>query len=72
MSGVVSNDAFKGFMSNFASSVTVVTTVDANGSPWGLTVSAFTSTKFACAHTAVAPSACTCGDSVGAERGRLR
>ena len=43
MSGVVSNDAFKGFMSNFASSVTVVTTVDANGSPWGLTVSAFSS-----------------------------
>lgn len=43
MAEAVSKDDFKAFMSNFASGVTVVTTVDQDGNPWGLTVSAFSS-----------------------------
>ena len=43
MVDAVSKDDFKAFMSQFASGVTVVTTVDGDGSPWGLTVSAFSS-----------------------------
>ena len=43
MAEAASKDDFKACMSNFASGVTVVTTVDQGGKPWGLTVSAFSS-----------------------------
>jgi len=39
----VTNDEFKAVMGKFASGVTVVTTVDAAGELWGITVSAFSS-----------------------------
>ena len=39
----VTREAFKQVMGSFASGVTVVTTVDEQGHPWGLTVSAFSS-----------------------------
>jgi flavin reductase (DIM6/NTAB) family NADH-FMN oxidoreductase RutF len=39
----VSKDDFKAVMGSFASGVTVVTTVDADGGKWGITVSAFSS-----------------------------
>ena len=39
----VSKDDFKSVMGSFASSVTIVTTVDAEGRKWGLTATAFSS-----------------------------
>ncbi|HEX7668052.1 MAG TPA: flavin reductase family protein [Polyangiaceae bacterium] len=39
----VSNDNFKAAMASFASGVTVITTVDAAGVPFGLTATAFSS-----------------------------
>ncbi len=39
----VSKDDFKKVMGSFAAGVTVVTTVDADGKPWGLTATAFSS-----------------------------
>jgi flavin reductase (DIM6/NTAB) family NADH-FMN oxidoreductase RutF len=41
--GVISPDDFRRVLSHFASGVTIVTTVDANHRPTGLTASAFTS-----------------------------
>ena len=43
MADAISSEDFKACMSNFASGVTIVTTVDQDGTPWGLTVSAFSS-----------------------------
>jgi flavin reductase (DIM6/NTAB) family NADH-FMN oxidoreductase RutF len=40
---MISSDQFRQVMGNFATGVTVVTTVDGKGKPYGLTVSAFTS-----------------------------
>jgi flavin reductase (DIM6/NTAB) family NADH-FMN oxidoreductase RutF len=39
----ISKDDFKKVMGSFAAGVTVVTTVDTEGKPWGLTATAFTS-----------------------------
>lgn len=39
----VTRDEFRTALSRFASGVTVVTTTDAHGKPWGMTVSAFSS-----------------------------
>ena len=43
MSTPVTPEEFKSCMTRFASGVTVVTTRDEQGTPWGLTVSAFSS-----------------------------
>jgi flavin reductase (DIM6/NTAB) family NADH-FMN oxidoreductase RutF len=40
---MISSDQFRQVMGNFATGVTVVTTYDGKGSPYGLTVNAFTS-----------------------------
>src|SRR5215470_16093210 len=40
---MVTPDLFRQVMGNFATGITVVTTRDANGSPYGLTVNSFTS-----------------------------
>jgi flavin reductase (DIM6/NTAB) family NADH-FMN oxidoreductase RutF len=40
---MVTSDQFRQVMANFASGITVVTTRDGRGNPYGLTVSAFTS-----------------------------
>jgi flavin reductase (DIM6/NTAB) family NADH-FMN oxidoreductase RutF len=40
---MISSDQFRQVMGNFASGVTVVTTLDSKGRPYGLTVSAFSS-----------------------------
>jgi flavin reductase (DIM6/NTAB) family NADH-FMN oxidoreductase RutF len=39
----VTKDEFRTTLSRFASGVTVVTTIDPEGKPWGMTVSAFSS-----------------------------
>ena len=40
---MVTSDKFREVMSNFATGITVVTTVDKHGKPYGLTVNSFTS-----------------------------
>ena len=40
---MVTSDLFRQVMGNFATGITVVTTRDANGNPYGLTVNSFTS-----------------------------
>ena len=40
---MVTSDLFRQVMGNFATGITVVTTRDSNGNPYGLTVNAFTS-----------------------------
>jgi flavin reductase (DIM6/NTAB) family NADH-FMN oxidoreductase RutF len=40
---LVDKDAFKKVMGSFAAGVTVITTVDDDGKPWGLTATAFSS-----------------------------
>jgi flavin reductase (DIM6/NTAB) family NADH-FMN oxidoreductase RutF len=40
---MITSDKFRQVMGNFATGVTVVTTVDQDGKPYGLTVNAFTS-----------------------------
>ena len=40
---MVTSDLFRQVMGNFATGITVVTTRDANGTPYGLTVNSFTS-----------------------------
>jgi flavin reductase (DIM6/NTAB) family NADH-FMN oxidoreductase RutF len=40
---MVTSDQFRQVMGNFATGITVVTTRDANGKPYGLTVNSFTS-----------------------------
>lgn len=40
---MVTSDQFRQVMGNFATGITVVTTRDVNGNPYGLTVSSFTS-----------------------------
>src|SRR5262249_42705841 len=40
---MVTSDLFRQVMGNFATGITVVTTRDVNGSPYGLTVNSFTS-----------------------------
>src|SRR5678815_1859780 len=40
---MVTSDKFRQVMGNFATGITIVTTLDKNGNPYGLTVNSFTS-----------------------------
>src|SRR4051812_2174581 len=43
MNAMVNSDQFRQVMGNFATGITVVTTKDGSGAPYGLTVNSFTS-----------------------------